>query len=69
MFQRIKRAITGAVLATSAAVASATPATTFDAAPYASDVSATIPGMLAIGGAVFLVVLAIKSTKWGRRAL
>lgn len=41
----------------------------FDAATYVTSITGTIPAMLAIGGAVFAVVLAIKSTKWGRRAL
>jgi len=45
------------------------PSTVFDATTYVSQITGTIPGMLAIGGAVFAVVLAIKSTKWGRRAL
>lgn len=45
------------------------PATTFDASTYADQVTGTIPGLLLVGGATFAVVLAIKSTKWGKRAL
>lgn len=52
-----------------AGAANAQTATVFDASTYVSDITGTIPAMLAIGGAVFAVVLAIKSTKWGRRAL
>lgn len=43
--------------------------TVFDPTTHVTAVKSTIPGALAIGGAVFLVILAIKSTKWGRRAL
>lgn len=43
--------------------------TTFDPSSSVASINGTIPGMLAVGGAVFLVVLAIKSTKWARRAL
>lgn len=43
--------------------------TVFDPTSHVDAVKSTIPGALAIGGAVFLVILAIKSTKWGRRAL
>ena len=56
-----------ALLAAGAANAQSTEV--FDASTYVSQITGTIPGMLAIGGAVFAVVLAIKSTKWGRRAL
>lgn len=44
-------------------------ALTFEPATYVASIMGTIPGMLAVGGAVFAVMLAIKSTKWGRRAL
>lgn len=44
-------------------------AVVFDASTYVDSIMGVIPSMLAIGGAVFAVVLAIKSTKWGRRAL
>lgn len=43
--------------------------TTFDPSTYVTAIIATIAGLLAIGGATFSVVLAIKSTKWARRAL
>lgn len=49
--------------------ASASHAAVFDPTSYVTEITGTIPAMLAIGGAVFAVVLAIKSTKWGRRAL
>lgn len=45
------------------------PATTYDATQHVAAVMATIAGLLALGGAVFLVHLAIRSTKWGRKAL
>lgn len=51
------------------AASAQTDPTVFDASTYTADILGTVPGMLAIGGAVFAVVLAIKSTKWGRRAL
>jgi hypothetical protein len=44
-------------------------ATTFDASTYTAQIVATIAGILAVGGAVFGVYVAIKSTKWARRAL
>ena len=62
-----------AVVAGAAALAAPAFATTttsyFDATSYASTVTSTIAGILAVGGAVFGVYVAIKSTKWGRRAL
>jgi hypothetical protein len=41
---------------------------TYDATQNVAAVMATIAGLLALGGAVFLVHLAIKSTKWARKA-
>jgi hypothetical protein len=46
-----------------------TGANTFDPTTYVTAIIATIAGLLAIGGAVFSLNLAIKSTKWARRAL
>lgn len=66
----VLRSLRVASLAGIAMAAGASQALTlFDATTYVADIAGTIPGMLAIGGAVFGVVLAIKSTKWGRRAL
>ena len=45
------------------------PATTYDASTNVAAITATIAGLLAVGGAAFLVHLAIRSTKWARRAL
>lgn len=42
---------------------------TFDVTTYVAQVAASTPGILLIGGAVFAVLVAIKSTKWARRAL
>ena len=61
--------IAGASVLAVPAFASGTSATYFDASSYSSSVTATIAGILAVGGAVFGVYVAIKSTKWGRRAL
>lgn len=44
-------------------------ATTFDATSYAAQITAAIAGILVVGGAVFGLMVAIKSTKWARRAL
>ena len=46
-----------------------TAASTFDPTTYVSTVTGTIAGILAVGGAVFGVYVAIKSTKWARRSL
>lgn len=43
--------------------------TTFDASTYAAQITAAIAGILVVGGAVFGLMVAIKSTKWARRAL
>lgn len=42
---------------------------TFDPTSYVAAITGTIAGILAIGGAVFSLIVAIKSTKWARRAL
>lgn len=52
-----------------AASAFAEGATTFDASSYAAQITAAIAGILVVGGAVFGLMVAIKSTKWARRAL
>lgn len=66
----LKQAATLAVLAVANGAAFAQSAsTTFDPSSSVTAINGTIPGMLAVGGAVFLVALAIKSTKWARRAL
>jgi len=41
----------------------------FDPSTYVASITGTIAGMLAIGGAVFALTIAIKSTKWARKAL
>jgi len=41
----------------------------FDPTAYVTQITGTIPGLLLVGGASFAVVLAIRSTKWGKRAL
>ena len=46
-----------------------TASNTFDAAPYAAQIVACTAGALVIGGAVFALTVAIKSTKWARKAL
>ncbi len=43
--------------------------TTFDPSTYVTAITGTIAGLLLIGGAVFSLNVAIKSTKWARRAL
>lgn len=43
-------------------------ATTFDASSYAASITGLIAGVLTVGGAVFALHIAIKSTKWARRA-
>lgn len=42
---------------------------TFDPTAYAAKVTAAVAGILVVGGAVFGLNVAIKSTKWARRAL
>lgn len=41
----------------------------FDPTAYAAKVTAAVAGILVVGGAVFGLNVAIKSTKWARRAL
>ncbi len=68
MFKKIAAGVLPLV-ATGLAMAQAAPAQVFDASSATTQVTSTIAGLLAVGGAVFAVVLAIKSTKWARRAL
>lgn len=42
---------------------------TFDPSSYTASIGGLVAGMLAIGGAVFGLMVAIKSTKWARKAL
>ena len=42
---------------------------TFDPSTYVTAITGTIAGLLLIGGAVFSLNVAIKSTKWARKAL
>ncbi|MDR3451928.1 MAG: major capsid protein [Rhodoferax sp.] len=44
-------------------------ATTFDPTSYVTSITGVVAGILAIGGAVFGVYVAIKSTKWATRSL
>lgn len=64
-----KIAVAVPVVAASGLAMAQTAATTFDASSATTQIMGTIGGLLAVGGAVFAVVLAIKSTKWARRAL
>lgn len=43
--------------------------TMLDFSGATSEVTTAIGGLVALGGAVFLLHLGIKSTKWGRKAL
>jgi len=43
--------------------------TVFDPTTYVAEILGTIAGLLLIGGAVFSLNVAIKSTKWARKAL
>lgn len=58
-----------AITAVTAVPAFAQDAGTFDPSSYAGQITGLIAGMLAIGGAVFGLNVAIKSTKWARRSL
>lgn len=62
-------AAVAAIGASTVAAQAQTAATTFDPSTYTASITGTIAGLLAIGGAVFAVILAIKTTKWARRAL
>lgn len=66
---RAAQAATGLMIS-GAALAQTTPTyETFDASPAAADILGLVAGLLLIGGAVFAIHLAVKSTKWGRKAL
>lgn len=41
----------------------------FDPSSYVTKITGAIAGLLAVGGAVFGLNVAIKSTKWARKAL
>ena len=60
--------VTGALVA-APLLARADTTSTFDPTTYVAVIVATIAGLLAIGGAVFGLNVAIKSTKWARKAL
>lgn len=70
-FNNLKsRVVTSVLVALPAASAFAQTATdTFDATSYAAKITGAIAGILVVGGAVFGLNVAIKSTKWARRAL
>jgi hypothetical protein len=61
-------ALVAAAVAFSPVAVMAQATQTFDASTYAPQILGTIAGLLVIGGAVFAVHLAIKSTKWARKA-
>jgi hypothetical protein len=42
---------------------------TFDSSGAVTAIAAMVAGLILIGGAVFALVLGIKSTKWARKAL
>lgn len=52
-----------------AAFAQSASTTQFDPAPFVTKIEGTIPGLLLVGGAVFAVILAIKSVQWAIRAM
>lgn len=70
-FNNLKsRAITAVLVGLPAASAFAQTATdSFDPTSYVAKITAAVAGILAVGGAVFGLNVAIKSTKWARRAL
>ena len=61
--------VAGAAALAAPAFASTTTTSYFDPTSYVSSVTGTVAGILAVGGAVFGVYVAIKSTKWARRSL
>lgn len=63
-----KAGVVAAVVAPLASFAQST-TTVFDPTSYVAAIAGTVAGILAIGGAVFGVYVALKSTKWGRAAL
>lgn len=71
-FNNLKsRAITAVLVGLPAvsAFAQSAGSETFDASAYAAKITGAIAGILVVGGAVFGLHVAIKSTKWARRAL
>lgn len=66
---RILAAGTLALFTVGPAFAQAASTDTFDPTSYAAKVTAAVAGILVVGGAVFGLNVAIKSTKWARRAL
>ncbi len=66
----LKQKATAVALTAAAAVpAFAQEASTFDPTSYVGQITGLVAGMLAIGGAVFGLYVAIKSTKWARKSL
>lgn len=66
---KAKLASVGVMLLASVPAFAQVAATTFDASSYAASITALVAGVLVVGGAVFGLNVAIKSTKWARRAL
>lgn len=64
-----KAAALGLVVGAPLASFAQTAATTFDPTSYVASITGVVAGILAIGGAVFGVYVAIKSTKWAARSL
>lgn len=64
-----RAAIVGGVIAVPLLAQAQATSTTFDPTTYVAAITACIAGVLAVGGAVFGLTVAIKSTKWARRAL
>lgn len=63
-------ALVGTVMASVPAFAQTEPEyEVFDGGASATVILGLVAGVLAIGGAVFAIHLAAKSTKWGRKAL
>lgn len=66
----VKQKLTAVALTAAAALpAFAQEAGTFDPTSYVGSIAGLVAGMLAIGGAVFGLHVAIKSTKWARKSL
>lgn len=66
---KTKLASLGVMLLASVPAFAQEASTTFDASSYAASITALVAGVLVVGGAVFGLNVAIKSTKWARRAL
>lgn len=64
-----RAAVIGLTMGGAASAFADAAATTFDATAYAAQITSTVSGILVVGGAVFGLMVAIKSTKWARRAL